>query len=564
MERAVPDSSSPDLAIDRGDSSSNPEVSGRRWRAVLFDVLAVTVTGWIWLTWGSPWTSWRSAPRHWYVSPLGSLFSSGHSPTSPSASLQGVLDQVQPGDEVVLLPGVYRQRLHLRQGGVAGKPVVVRARNPGTVLVTAAEEGLVTQRRTWREVAPGIYATSIDWSVAAVQADGEWLYRVPWGGVTALQKLAQKPAAWGAFCWEQGVLTVALKHGQDPRTVALQLPIRTPPPREWGETKAANLTIEANWIELRDLRFSFGIGSNVLLWGASHVEIEGCEFTGATVGVRHGGRGSASDVSVRNSIYHFYPQAEWLRGWLDWHEVYAAYSSSTLVQSSQPAWTVERCLIAQFGDAIRVSPAAAAVGDNPDRGSRVQENVIVGGTDDAFEFDGDGRHLQCLKNLVVDAHETLSCSPLVVGPVEFRRNVAWHPRGGLNGANLKFLPPKVANRRLDPVRNVEVTDNTFVGNWLCWSVESVEAIKLSRNRFVVEQTTDPPWPAAVAAHENRLLSRAEVAEPDELTGLNEWKIPRPGPKWLDWKQLPATRKAADTLRRMPWPQLDWLPEVGSP
>ncbi len=61
----------------------------------------------------------------YYASPTGGGTCSASSP----CALTIALDKVAPGDEVVLLDGVYNEPLYVFKGGAAGAPVVIRAAN---------------------------------------------------------------------------------------------------------------------------------------------------------------------------------------------------------------------------------------------------------------------------------------------------------------------------------------------------------------------------------------------------------------------------------------------------
>ncbi len=77
------------------------------------------------LTFRTPAQPAKAATR--YVSPTGSDLGDGTTPKTAWASFSHAFAQVNPGDEVVLLPGVYREILRPRVAGVKERPLRIRA-----------------------------------------------------------------------------------------------------------------------------------------------------------------------------------------------------------------------------------------------------------------------------------------------------------------------------------------------------------------------------------------------------------------------------------------------------
>jgi len=57
----------------------------------------------------------------------------------PLRTISKAVELVQPGDRVIIRPGVYREGIALTKGGTKEKPVVIQAEKPGTVVVTGAD-----------------------------------------------------------------------------------------------------------------------------------------------------------------------------------------------------------------------------------------------------------------------------------------------------------------------------------------------------------------------------------------------------------------------------------------
>lgn len=71
-----------------------------------------------------------AAPVTYYLNPEGSDEGDGRSPDRAWRSFAHALAQVGPGDELVLLPGHYREILRPRVSGTAGHPITIRAQTP--------------------------------------------------------------------------------------------------------------------------------------------------------------------------------------------------------------------------------------------------------------------------------------------------------------------------------------------------------------------------------------------------------------------------------------------------
>ncbi|MFN9939001.1 MAG: chondroitinase-B domain-containing protein, partial [bacterium] len=73
-----------------------------------------------------------------YVSPQGSDWNLGNSPQRAVKTIQRAANMATPGEDVVILPGIYREDLRVRRGGRPNRPITFRAQQPGTVTITNA------------------------------------------------------------------------------------------------------------------------------------------------------------------------------------------------------------------------------------------------------------------------------------------------------------------------------------------------------------------------------------------------------------------------------------------
>ena len=313
-----------------------------------------------------------------------------------------------------------------------------------------------------------------------------------------------------------------------------------------GEFRSANIWLEADHIELRGLQCEFGIGSSVTLWDTQDVAIIDCSFTGTNVGVN--ARNVRSKRNPRLTItrcwYHNYPQFLWRMDWLPWKEIYSVYSSSSLVSAPRGDVIVEDCLVSHAGDGMQINNLESS------NAIRIQNNLVVGCTDDAFELDGYGVNVEVRNNCVINAHQNLGISPVRVGPCEIAGNIFIHPLVRLNGSLLKFMAPDP----LDTIKNVKVHNNAFAGNWICYGTKNeIESVLIRNNLFWYRAEVDPRWPSGIEESNNeynrmpeetRIISEEELSEflvkvsrgESVVTGMTfPISLQRYGPDWVPLK-----------------------------
>jgi hypothetical protein len=486
--------------------------------------------------------------------------------TTAVRTLQRAADIVSPGESVVILPGIYAGDLRVRRGGEIGRPVVFRAQLPGTVTITEAAPKAALQGLEWQAEGGGVHSTVSPWPVYYLRQGQAAAYHVAWGGLGRLKALTAKHGAWPAFAYEASTqrLFVFLPKGLHPADADLTTHRPIPAPREWGNVRVANVWVEAPYVEFEGLRFDFGVGAGLLLWDSEHVRVRDCVFTGARVGIASLPQvGPAHGLTIEDSLYHHYPQFLWRRDWLDWREVYAHYSDSSLVAYYDAGLVVKNSLVTHAGDALQLSPPKSAL----PHGALVEGNLLMRGTDDAIELDGPAVDVMFKNNLVYDFHQNLGLSPVLQGPVVIEANRFLHPADGVNGSQMKLMNPwfKSAMDQEQYIRNVDIRGNVFVGNWLLWQDKTpLRDVRVSGNRFAVQRATQPLWPTGVTATDNEIEWLPAAGYGDPAFDVRWWQPksggglqstsaqPRPGPRWLDWSEHPATRDIAAVLPLAQW------------
>lgn len=529
----------------------------------LFAVLVAAIGTW------APVLPWRRQGVI-HVSPGGRDWHAGASARWPVRTVQHALHLARPGDTILLHPGRYAERLIIRRSGEPGNPITLRALEPGTVLITGAAAEDTMRGRPWEVWTEHVFVVRAPHRIWHLRADEKALF--PCRNPGMLRAYAGRAGAYPAFSWEDGMLYVAFPDGSHPDTHALTTHRPVPMPLANGVWKACNVWVEADHLRFEGLRFDFGVGLGIQLFSAEAITVADSAFSGCQIGVLATGRfRPARDLHVTHSLFHNYPQGDWTRGWLSKQEAYACAGEPGLVLASGDGTRVVGNLVTHFGDALRLSTADVDI----TRGIEATQNLLAWGTDDAIEFDGFAKHIRFHRNLVYDVHESLGTSPVLSGPVTIERNLFLHPAEGINGAQVKLLNPWM-NRGpplAGPIRNIRIRDNTFVGNWLVWYGNCpIQDMLVERNIFAVQRRIVPFWPEGVTESGNiyialptttysnpgqdpRWLRGAVLADPalrdqapaGAVAPGDAWTMTRPGPRWLDWHSLPATKKLVEVL-----------------
>jgi len=517
-----------------------------------------------------------------YVSPRGSDWNRGKSPEQAVATIQRAADLVAPGGTVVILPGVYREDVRIRRGGEAGRPVVFRARQPGTVTISGAAADDVVSRLQWRDEGDRIWSSATPWPVHHVVGDGMNFYHVRWakgsgdsvyywvgknGRVDILRRLMKRPKPWGAFTYENGRLYLAFPDGRSPKDHDLVIHRPIPRPYASWTVRSANVWLEADHVRFEGIRFFLGVGAGLILWDARDVTVSDCLFTGANFGISNFPTlKQPDDLVVEHSLYHNYPQYFWSREWLSYGEIYSHHAFSTLVCAAGDGIIARYNLVTHSADGLELSTPDTEIV----RGVRIYGNFLVRGTDDAIEFDGFAKRVSFHDNLIYDHYDCLSLSPVLAGPVLIRDNIVLGPSSPRKGAHFKLMNPWLGRHdgREGPNRNIIAEGNLFQGKWLCFKSGSTENVQVRGNIFADVAVGQFGFPEGVTESENirlgdvvavegpeaycrlkRRLSPAQGCRPldalfarlaDGDKGDGRFGSERPGPSWYEYESSPAT------------------------
>jgi hypothetical protein len=484
-----------------------------------------------------------------HVAPQGMDGFLGQSRRFAVRTIQRAADLAEPGETILLWPGIYRETVHLRRGGRPGQPLVLRAALPGQAVISgAAEPGLMG---SWRWLSRGgvLWSTPVGWRVDGLRWRGRAAYRSQ--SVSHLRRICARRGAWPAFHSSARQLWLCLPDGSRPRQD--QLEVRRPMPLRLrsGGHQVASLWIEAPHVEVRDLRFDFAVMAAIQLWDTHDVLLEGNHFVGADVAINDNPSVHWPwNITVRRNFSTCQPLYEWAReGWLSWRELYS-YSNCSLLWLRGSGIVVEDNVISQAGDGLKLSPEGGV--------NRAARNLIAETTDDAIELDGAARHLSLRNNVIVNPYVALAASPVREGPVWIQDNTVVQfpsaaPAG--HGVLLKLMG--------GPIRRLTLRGNRFVGfrlaNGLADSPLSATRIEANGFATVVDREDGLAQVDQIHWRANRYwrLKGDQWPQAERRPAVVAAVGARPialgpiGPPWMDLERDPAAAPLRPILRS-PW------------
>jgi hypothetical protein len=216
---------------------------------------------------------------------------------SALATIQRALDLAQPGDSVLVRPGIYHEHLVLTRGGTAEAPLRIMADQveKDRVILTGAVRAVREKKTAWElaDAALGLYRLPLDYKPTRVLADRADLLPYPaLEDLKAFRFLADDyPGHKHGFAW-------------DPAGKALYVRLRADGKYGATDPNAALMAVSpptggGKWGQRPSRREDFLV--DLQMTGSAHVVLDGFTFETPGIAAVHT---TASDLVVRNSWFY--------------------------------------------------------------------------------------------------------------------------------------------------------------------------------------------------------------------------------------------------------------------
>lgn len=349
--------------------------------------------------------------RVFYVSPTGNDVYAGTS-TAPWATIQRGCQELEPGDTLLLMSGVYREG-NLFRGckGKSGKPIILAAAPDASPILDSSHE-VAAGTADWRRYVGDVFVIDVDAGDDGggyVAQDGKRSFHYQ-----SLDSLLTDPhGANRAWYYDASNKKLYVRTGTE-----------TPPSQH-----RFNISQHAYGLHLEGSRHVVVKGLTIRNYGSACVRISGNADSNiifentlhnAQGGVFIKDVGATNHAIWRNQIY------EPGLADFDWD----AIKQSEYGRQGVLAWNAGRgnsiCLNTIHGwfDGINVEAWKKGEQFELNRDSDTMFNTIYNITDDAIENDGGGVNMRVHGNRIRNAHTALSFAPIERGPVYITRNEA--------------------------------------------------------------------------------------------------------------------------------------------
>ena len=320
--------------------------------------------------------------------------------SSPFVTIAHALDQVQPGDTVVVHAGTYHEEVHVPAGGTQGHSIVIAAAGDGPAVMDGADPDLKASS-AWSDEGGHLYSASVS-QTRYVAVDGVRLWR--YESLSDLQNLTT--GTNGGFFFDGSTVHVRLPGDAAPAGHEIQ--VSTLGRALWLEGTpnmvVSGLTIRCYGSE----EYSEGI---MVRDGSNNVWIVDNVFENVMPGIWV--KNDVSDLTVMGNEFSDRGLAEF-----PWHEVKSqgGMESGALGLDNQyngQGIVFYQNVVHDSFDGLHIcGDVATSAPNNAD----VMENLIYHLGDDGIETDGISSNVRILRNRFSDCLCGVSVAPAVDGP----------------------------------------------------------------------------------------------------------------------------------------------------
>jgi hypothetical protein len=343
-----------------------------------------------------------------HVSPAGNDAAPGTDPASPLRTIQRAANLSQPGDLVLIRPGVYRESVAVPRSGTSAQPIVFRGTEPGVILDGA--DGTIAAGVEWTPVGSGVYAYAAGFLTGHVVSDQGRLYR--YASLSALQGLGAGPP--GGFSVDGTTVSVKFTDGSSPATHAMHVARH-----EDGFYLGGISHVRIENLEIRHYG-SGDYGKGVYLRYASSVVVRRCrihEVEAAGVWIKGGDLNLIEDNEIWDTSIFTWP----------WGLSKGSSAENTAVvftDSVGQGNVIRRNTIRGTFNGIGPCGSSAPTGGLTSE-TDIYENVLSEHTDDGMEPEGYCSNVRIWRNTIRDAHMVFAVAPAAPGPTYLVRNVGY-------------------------------------------------------------------------------------------------------------------------------------------
>ena len=140
---------------------------------------------------------------------------------NPFKTIQAAVDKAEPGDIIVVKPGLYREAVCLKRSGTPEMPIVLKSEIPHQAIISGADE--ITN---WQHADGNIWHAPLPTkSRYNEHGNGEWLFMDGFPMIQCQDESKLLPGMF-FFDWEKHVVVMELYAGMTPTSAAFELSVR--------------------------------------------------------------------------------------------------------------------------------------------------------------------------------------------------------------------------------------------------------------------------------------------------------------------------------------------------
>ena len=343
--------------------------------------------------------------RTWYVSPTGDDSHSGTDPGNAFRTIQRAANLSQPGDLILILPGIYRESVSVPRSGTANQPIVFRGTASG-VIVDGADEG-IGNGVSWT-AENGVYSRVTGFQTDHVVTEMGRLYK--YSSLSELQTMAE--GFPGGFYFDGTKLYVKFSDGTSPQSHQM-LVARY----EDGFYLSSLSHIRIENLEIRHFG-SGSYGKGVYLRYCSNVAVRQCrihDVESAGIWIKGGSQNLIEENEIWDTSIFGWP-------W-DLAKGSSAENNGIVLTNEIGQGNVIR-RNAIHGTFNGIGPCGSSA---PPAGitneTDLYDNILYEHTDDGMEPEGYCSNVRIWNNTLRDVHMVFAVAPAAPGPTYILRNV---------------------------------------------------------------------------------------------------------------------------------------------